>query len=133
VAAALGLRVGQAITPERLQEIARAETLRRAREDAYRLLGFRARSENEIRDRLARKGYEDEVIAQVLDGLRADGYVDDRAFTEDWGQGARRHARAARPRPRAAPEGGSPPKWSARRCRAPGRRPTSLPPRAARR
>src|SRR5919199_344035 len=63
VAAALGLHVGQPITPQRLEEIARAETLRRAKEDAYRLLGFRSRSEQEIADRLRRKGYEDEIIA----------------------------------------------------------------------
>ena len=36
VAHDLGLRVGQAITPKRLEEIAQAETLRRAKEDAYR-------------------------------------------------------------------------------------------------
>lgn len=42
VAASLGLRIGQQITPERLGEIARAETVRKAKEDAVRLLGFRA-------------------------------------------------------------------------------------------
>jgi regulatory protein len=84
VAQALGLHLGQPITEERLAQIARAETLRRAKEDAYRLLGFRARSEKEIADRLGRKGYEEEVVAEVLAALRAHGYVDDAAFAEAW-------------------------------------------------
>ncbi len=84
VALALGLHVGQQISPERLEEIARAETLRRAKEDAYRLLGFRSRSEKEIADRLRRKGYEDPIIAEVVASLRAHGYVDDATFAESW-------------------------------------------------
>ena len=73
VAHDLGLRVGQAITPARLEEIAQAETLRRAKEDAYRLLGFRARSEKEITDKLTQKGYEAEVIALVAESLQTIG------------------------------------------------------------
>lgn len=84
VAAALGLRVGQPISEERLAEIARAETLRRAKEDAYRLLSFRARSEKEIADRLRRKGYEEDVLAEVTASLRALGYLDDAAFAQSW-------------------------------------------------
>ena len=84
VALTLGLHRGQTITEERLQEIARAETLRRAKEDAYRLLGFRARSEKEIEDRLRRKGYEDDILAEVVASLRDHGYVDDAAFAESW-------------------------------------------------
>lgn len=84
VAAALGLRVGQAITPERLAEIALAETRRRAREDAYRLLSFRARSEHELAERLRQKGYEDELIADVLASLRKYGFVNDEEFANTW-------------------------------------------------
>ena len=85
VALALGLHVGQRITPGRLAEIAAAETLRRAKEDAYRLLSFRPRSEKEIEDRLRRHGYDEEnVVAAVLASLRASGYVDDAAFAETW-------------------------------------------------
>lgn len=84
VALALGLHVGQPITSERLQEVARAETLRRAKEDAYRLLSFRARAQKEIEDRLRRREYEDDVIAEVLAGLRTAGYVDDVDFARSW-------------------------------------------------
>jgi len=84
VVLALGLHLGQNITPERLAEISAAENLRRAKEDAYRLLSFRARSEKEIRDRLGRKGYEEPVIEEVLASLRGYGYVNDAAFAETW-------------------------------------------------
>lgn len=96
VALALGLHVGQPITEERLQEIAAAETLRRAREDAYRLLSFRGRSQQEIEDRLRRKGYEETVVAAVVESLRLHGYLDDAAFAEGWvrSRGATRGRRA---------------------------------------
>ena len=82
----LGLRIGQQITPERLEEIAQAETLRKAIEDAYNLLSFRSRAEKELSCRLKRKGYEESVIAQVLQKLRATGYLNDEAFTRSWVQ-----------------------------------------------
>lgn len=84
VAHTLGLHVGQPITAERLAEISAAETLRRATEDAYHLLSFRARAEKEITDRLTRKGYEEDVVTAVLDKLRASGYVDDASFAQSW-------------------------------------------------
>ena len=84
VAQALGLHVGQRIFPERLAEISQAETLRRAKEDAFRLLSFRGRSEKEIEDRLRRKGYEEDIITNVVDSLRGNGYVDDAQFAQSW-------------------------------------------------
>ncbi len=80
----LGLRIGQQITPERLEEIAQAETLRKAIEDAYNLLSFRSRAEKEMSDRLQRKGYEEDVIAQVIEKLRAAGYLNDEEFARSW-------------------------------------------------
>jgi regulatory protein len=84
VAAALGLRVGQEVTPERLAEAAAAETRRRAKEDAYRLLSFRSRAEREITDRLRRKGYEETVITETVESLRASGFLDDETFAAGW-------------------------------------------------
>ncbi len=84
VAASLGLRVGQAVSAERLAEMERAETRARAREDAYRLLSYRDRSEKEVRDRLARREYAEEVIEETLAHLRENGYLDDARFAERW-------------------------------------------------
>lgn len=84
VVVTLGLKVGQPVTPERLEELARAETRRKAKEDAYRLLSFRARAEKEIADRLRQKGYEDDVITETLDSLRGLGFVNDEQFASSW-------------------------------------------------
>jgi regulatory protein len=84
VAAVLGLRVGQEVTPDRLAEMAAAETRRRAREDAYRLLSFRSRAEREIADRLRRKGYDETVVAETVENLRTSGFLNDETFATDW-------------------------------------------------
>jgi len=84
VVLSLGLHVGQAITPERLTEITRAENVKRAKEYAYQFLGYRARSEREIADRLTRKGYDEETIALVTESLRSYGFVDDASFAASW-------------------------------------------------
>jgi regulatory protein len=97
VAAALGLAVGQSIGEQRLREVARAEEIRQATDRALHLLGYRARSRTEVRRRLARKGYEEEVIDQVLDRLTQTGLIDDSQFTEAWVR-ARSTGRAMGPR-----------------------------------
>ena len=47
---------------------------------ALNLLGYRARSEAEVRDRLRRYGYVEETIEVVVDRLRELGYLDDAEF-----------------------------------------------------
>ena len=48
--------------------------------DAYRLLGHRARSRDELRSRLLRKGHEEQDVEGVLETLVADGLLDDAEF-----------------------------------------------------
>ena len=86
VAVALGLRVGQAITPERLEEITNAETARRAREDAFLLLSYRARSEKEVADRLQKRGYEPQIVTETLTFLRDLGFLNDESFAQRWAE-----------------------------------------------
>jgi regulatory protein len=84
VAVSLGLRVGQPISVRELQELARAEELRQALDLALHFLGYRARSREEVRRRLSRKGYEEETIDSVIDRLSKGGLLDDSQFTEAW-------------------------------------------------
>jgi regulatory protein len=81
----------------RLRELARAEEIRRAGDLALQFLGYRARSRAEVRRRLGRKGYEEEVIDQVIDRLTRNGLIDDTQFTEAWVR-ARSTGRAMGPR-----------------------------------
>jgi regulatory protein len=84
VAEALRLRVGQTITAEALEEAAAAETRRRARESALRLLGYRARSRAEMRHRLLRKGYDDETVDEAIRWLEEHRFLDDAQFSQAW-------------------------------------------------
>jgi regulatory protein len=84
VVASLGLAVGQPVDEGRLREVARAEEIRRAVDLALQFLGYRARSRAEVSRRLARKGYEEEIIHEVIDRLAQSGVIDDSQFTEAW-------------------------------------------------
>lgn len=96
VAADLGLRVGREITPERLREIAGAEEVHKATEAALTLLETRARATREIETRLRQKGYEDEVIAQVVEKLRRLELLNDAQFAAQWVE-ARSRTEGSRP------------------------------------
>jgi regulatory protein len=72
--------VGQRISEDRLKEIARAETLAKARDRAFLLLSYRPRTEHEIRSRLARADYEEDVVDEVVAKLYELDFLDDKAF-----------------------------------------------------
>ena len=61
-----------------------AQTLTRAKQQAYRLLAYRSQTANELRDRLQRRGYAAAIIDEVLRQLASDGYIDDRKVALDW-------------------------------------------------
>lgn len=87
VAAAAGLRLGQPMTTDALQTLARAEELRKTRENALSLLGYRARSRSELQRRLARNGYDPELIEETLEALSRGGLIDDAEFSQSWVRG----------------------------------------------
>jgi regulatory protein len=84
VASSLGLRVGQEISGEALQAAIAAETHRRALDSALRLLGYRARSRAEMRQRLLRKGYDDEIVDEAVRWLEEHRLLDDVQFSQAW-------------------------------------------------
>jgi len=84
VVAALNLGVGQAFDRDRLIGLVRAETMRKARERALRLIGYRDRSKSEIRKRLVGSDYPEDIVEEVVDQLSRAGLLDDRKFSRDW-------------------------------------------------
>ncbi|HEY3413952.1 MAG TPA: RecX family transcriptional regulator [Armatimonadota bacterium] len=80
VVVSLGLSVGQRIDEEHLNDIVRQESLNKAKDRAFNLLSYRARSEKEIRDRLALAGYETDIVDEVVSRLYALNYLDDQDF-----------------------------------------------------
>jgi regulatory protein len=95
VAAESGLREGAEFSPEELGRIRIAGEKPVAMGRALNLLGYRARSEAEIRDRLARYGYVGETIEGVVLRLEELGYLDDAEFAR---MKAREKARRYGPR-----------------------------------
>ena len=84
LAAQHDLRPGRAVTADELASIADAEALRSAKQSALRLLGYRPRSERELSERLARKGFQSAVVEETLARMRELGYLDDDAFARFW-------------------------------------------------
>ncbi len=60
--------------------------------DAYRLLGHRSRSREELRRRLLQKEHAPDAVAAALDALAADGLIDDAEFTRSYVADKRRLA-----------------------------------------
>jgi regulatory protein len=49
---------------------------------AFRLLGYRDRSENEMYERLIRKGFSEKIALDIVDYMKEKGFIDDRRFAE---------------------------------------------------
>ena len=80
VAAERGLREGVALGLEVLEEARIAGERGLAMSRALNLLGYRARSEKEVRDRLLRYGHGEESVEIVIRRLEELGYLDDEDF-----------------------------------------------------
>ena len=96
-AVAADLQVGQRLTAAQVQALLDADARWRAWQHAARLLAVRPRSAAEIRRRLRRRGYADEVVEATLARLRAAGWLDDAVFARQWVE----NRLAFRPRSRA--------------------------------
>ncbi|HEV2129552.1 MAG TPA: regulatory protein RecX [Longimicrobiaceae bacterium] len=82
IAYAAALRVGDTVTEERLGELERQDQRWKAREAALVLLSFRPRTRSELRGRLLRKGFPEEVAEETVASLVEKGLVSDDAFAE---------------------------------------------------
>jgi regulatory protein len=84
---ALGLHVGREVDRAELDRIAREEQLHAARQYAFLLLSYKARTTNELTQRLTRKGFSPDIVSHTLQRLAELKMVDDagfaRRFAED--------------------------------------------------
>jgi regulatory protein len=95
VAIESGLREGAALSWEELEGIRVAGERPLAMTRALNLLGYRARSEGELRERLGRYGYAPETVEAVIGRLGELAYLDDEEFAR---QRAQEKARKYGPR-----------------------------------
>jgi regulatory protein len=79
-----GLKVGEEVTESRLEALSVADRYQRCLNAAIRYLGYRPRSEAEIKQRLQRHGFDSECTEKALARLKEQGLVDDIAFARFW-------------------------------------------------
>lgn len=80
----MGLRVGQELLPEQLEQLRSEEAEQQAVDRALNYLSFRPRSREEVRRYLQRKETPPYVIDAALERLDSLNFVNDRAFVEFW-------------------------------------------------
>jgi len=78
------LRVGDEVDEARLAELEAKDQSWKARDAALSLLSYRARTAVELKRRLKRKGFDDDVSAATVERLDRLGVVDDAAFAESF-------------------------------------------------
>jgi regulatory protein len=79
-----GLHIGQELSNSQIDALARSDNVERCLNAAHRYLGYRPRSESELRGRLNRRGFEGATVEAVIARLKEQGLVDDVAFAEFW-------------------------------------------------
>lgn len=77
-------KIGQEVDQQEIKRVTRLEQLKESRDYAFLLLSYRARSCQEITERLLRKKYQREIIQEVVEELKRLHYLDDRAFAIEW-------------------------------------------------
>lgn len=83
-AAEAALGTGRTLTDAEIQELVAKDTLQTAMNAAFRYLGYRPRSEAEMRSKLHRRGFSPEITEKVMGRLIELKVLDDEAFARFW-------------------------------------------------
>jgi len=78
------LRTGQELDEKKIEQLQAEDAKERALQQALLFLGYRARSESEIRKNLQKHEIPEIVIEETLERLRNDKLVDDSQFAQTW-------------------------------------------------
>jgi regulatory protein len=84
VALKKGLKKGQEISESEIEELKGTDRYQRCYNAAVRYLGYRPRSESEVRQRLYRHGFDTECTEKTIGRLKEQGLVDDTEFARFW-------------------------------------------------
>ncbi len=84
VAVKKDLQVGQEISTSQIEALTRSDQFHRCLNAAFRYLGYRSRSESEVRERLHRRGFDADCIEAVMVKLKEQNLIDDAAFAQFW-------------------------------------------------
>jgi len=78
------LKVGQELTAEQIAELQRADAREVGQQLAINYISYRPRSVAEVTSHLGDKGYDDEVIALIVEKLQKLELLNDKAFAAYW-------------------------------------------------
>ena len=79
-----GLHVGQELSDSQIEALTQADGFYCCFNAAAHYLGYRPRSEYELRERLQRRGFDGDNVDAVLTKLKEQGLIDDMAFAQFW-------------------------------------------------
>ncbi len=76
----MGLKIGTELTQERYDYIIDNAVYAKAYQKADRYIGFKMRTEKEVRNKLNEEGYADEIIERVISSMIKYKYIDDLSY-----------------------------------------------------
>jgi regulatory protein len=79
-----GLKAGQELPEDRVAALLKASGDEKCYNAALRYLGYRPLSESEMRQKLARRGFDEDCIGATIGRLREKGLMDDAEFARFW-------------------------------------------------
>ena len=85
------LRSGVELTADDIEELLAIDEIERAVQGALAFIGYRPRSEREVRDRLRRREFSQPAIDEAVERMRGWGYLDDQKFAEWWVENRAEH------------------------------------------
>jgi regulatory protein len=80
------LEVGQELSEEKIAQLQVEDENEVAFQRAVKFIGYRIRSEAEVRDKLRDADYPEEIIMAVVERLQRAGLVDDERFAKIWAE-----------------------------------------------
>ncbi|GIV64763.1 MAG: regulatory protein RecX [Bellilinea sp.] len=78
------LQVGQVLSEEKIRSLQQEETREAAYQRALHYLSFRPRSEAEVRRKLLEKGFDQLLVEEIIERLRAERWLGDSEFARLW-------------------------------------------------
>jgi len=79
-----GLHKGQDIYHDQIKELAKDDLYQKCLSASVKYLSYRPRSEAEVRERLYKRGFNNNIISKVMKQLKEQRLIDDAAFAQYW-------------------------------------------------
>ena len=78
------LKIGQELSEEKIQELQETDAREQAYQQAMLFLGYRARSESEIRQNLRKREIPEAIIEETVERLKQERLAGDKDFAKTW-------------------------------------------------